>query len=106
MIHRHLDLARAYRPARLDVDLLFLEAAVRPEIDLSKVMDYRPEAWRGYVRSLEHHAIQSDHQSMLDIEHAPMIATALQRHFQACQRTVTPAASEVDFDDDVRVAYA
>ncbi|MEE7567677.1 aminotransferase [Xanthomonas sp. Kuri4-3] len=82
LAHRHLDLARRYRPARVDVDLLFLEAAVRPELDLSAVMDYRPDAWHGYVRSLEHRALASDHQSMLAPAHAPAIAEALRHHLQ------------------------
>ncbi|WP_140727781.1 non-ribosomal peptide synthetase [Pseudomonas sp. Hp2] len=109
LTHRHLDLARRYRPARLDVDLLFVEAAVRPQIDLSAAMDYRPDAWRGHVRSLSSRAIDSDHQSMLGPQHAPAIAAFVREHLQRPRQddrqaatAAVPAADEAIAD----VSYA
>jgi enterobactin synthetase component F len=105
LTHHHLDLARSYRPAQLDVDLLFVEAAVRPQIDLSAAMDYRPDAWRDRVRSLTSHAIDSDHQSMLGPQHATAIATLLQNHLGRRRQdaaVVAPIADVVNED----VSYA
>lgn len=106
LIHRHLELARAYRPSRLDVDLLFLEAAVRPQIDLSAVLDYRPDVWTDYVRSLDHQRVDSDHQSMLDLVHAPVIATTLHRHHRERRPRTVHGPVQTHLADGVQVAYA
>jgi enterobactin synthetase component F len=104
LIHRHLDMARAYRPQNLDVDLLFVEAAVRAPVDMSLVMDYRPEAWRRHVRSLRSVAIDSDHQTLLDPLHAPKIACAVRQYWQARSRH-TAVADKAEVYSQWQVEY-
>ncbi|MEZ0469556.1 amino acid adenylation domain-containing protein [Luteimonas salinilitoris] len=77
---RNLELARRYRPARIDADLLFFNAAVKERVDLDGVLHYHSAAWRPYVAGeLEVHDVDSHHQAMLEPRAAAQIARVLQR---------------------------
>lgn len=75
----HLHLARRYQPRALAQDVLFVEASVRMTSggDDALWVDYRPQAWRPYVRSLQLHTLDSDHHSMLSPAHSATLSTLL-----------------------------
>nr|WP_076040047.1 non-ribosomal peptide synthetase [Xanthomonas campestris] len=75
----HLHLARRYQPRALAQDVLFVEASVRMTSggDDALWVDYRPQAWRPYVRTLQLHTLDSDHHSMLSPAHSATLSTLL-----------------------------
>ncbi|AKK66314.1 non-ribosomal peptide synthetase [Xanthomonas translucens] len=74
LTEHQLALAGNYQPQRVDVDLLFFEAAIKPAPDLSQLLQQRPEAWRDFVAELDVRPVDSDHQSMLQSAPAAQIA--------------------------------
>lgn len=74
LTEHQLTLASHYQPPRVDVDLLFFDAAIKPALDLSPLLDQRPAAWSAFVADLEVRPIDSDHQSMLQSAPAAQIA--------------------------------
>ncbi|PPV05158.1 non-ribosomal peptide synthetase [Xanthomonas bromi] len=87
MTQHHLQLARRFRPKSLDQDVLFVEAGVRMSSggDEATWVDYRPQAWRPYVRNLHLHVLDSDHHSMLSSAHAATLSGLL--HAATAQAT-------------------
>ncbi|MCC8475814.1 amino acid adenylation domain-containing protein [Xanthomonas arboricola] len=79
MTQHHLHLARRHRPKPLDQDVVFVEASVRMTSggDDTVWVDYRPQAWRPYVRNLQLHVLDSDHHSMLSSTHAATLSALL-----------------------------
>ncbi|MFO3704978.1 non-ribosomal peptide synthetase [Xanthomonas codiaei] len=75
----HLHLARRHRPRALNQDVLFVEANVRMSSggDDAQWVDYRPQAWRPYVRTLHLHGLDSDHHSMLSATHSTRLCALL-----------------------------
>ncbi|WDM67980.1 amino acid adenylation domain-containing protein [Xanthomonas cucurbitae] len=75
----HLHLARKHRPRALNQDVLFVEARVRMSAgdDDARWVDYRPQAWHPYVRTLHLHGLDSDHHSMLSATHSARLCALL-----------------------------
>ncbi|MCC4587623.1 amino acid adenylation domain-containing protein [Xanthomonas sp. NCPPB 1067] len=75
----HLHLARRHRPRALNQDVLFIEAKIRMSSggDDARWVDYRPQAWRPYVRTLHLHGLDSDHHSMLSPTHSARVCALL-----------------------------
>ncbi|WP_057668619.1 hypothetical protein, partial [Xanthomonas citri] len=87
LTQHHLQLARRHRPKPLEQDVLFVEASVRMSSggDEAVWVDYRPQAWRPYVRNLHLHVLDSDHHSMLSPAHSATLSGLL--HAATAQAT-------------------
>ncbi|WP_045767358.1 non-ribosomal peptide synthetase [Xanthomonas albilineans] len=92
---QQIALASHYRPQCVDVDVLFFDAEIKPALDLSSMLDQRPDSWRDFVGELDVHSIHSDHQSMLQPATAAQIArivdARLHRRTHAAGRPVITA---------------
>ncbi|QDI05462.1 amino acid adenylation domain-containing protein [Xanthomonas cerealis pv. cerealis] len=97
LVEHQLALASDYQPQRVDVDLLFFDAAIKPALDLSPLLDHRPDAWRDFVAGLDVHPIDSDHQSMLQSAPAAQIARIVDARLRPhqCAPRASAAASRL-----------
>ncbi|QAU25224.1 amino acid adenylation domain-containing protein [Dyella sp. M7H15-1] len=89
----NLMLARKHVPRRIDADVMFLNATIKEEVDLSSQLHDKPEAWRPYVDGwLDVHDVACHHQAMLDPEHAVHIGKRVMQRLHALQSIRVPAA--------------
>ncbi|PPU87176.1 non-ribosomal peptide synthetase [Xanthomonas populi] len=104
LTQHHLHLARRHRPRPLEQDVVFVEASVRMSSGADEVVwvDYRPQAWRPYVRNLHLHALDSDHHSMLSPAHSATLSALL----HAATANVTQCAGSIATASDGVAEYA
>jgi enterobactin synthetase component F len=92
----NLLLARKHVPQRIDADVLFLNAAIKGDVDLSGHLHDKPEAWRPYVDGwLDVHDVACHHQAMLDTEYAAYIGKRVMQRLHALQSIRLPAAASL-----------
>ncbi|MGH7057147.1 MAG: amino acid adenylation domain-containing protein, partial [Acetobacteraceae bacterium] len=82
VISNNLQLARAYRPRRVDVPLLYFHAT-RTAGNLEGVLDASPSAWRPFVTRIQIHELACHHEAVMEPIPAAQIAGRLQQRFSA-----------------------
>jgi enterobactin synthetase component F len=93
-------LARKHVPQRIDADVLFLNAAIKGEVDLSGQLHDKPEAWRPYVDGwLDVHDVACHHQAMLDAEYAAHVGKRVMQRLHALESIRIPAAAALPVMD-------
>jgi enterobactin synthetase component F len=96
----NLLLARKHVPQRIDADVLFLNAAIKGEVDLSGQLHDKPEAWRPYVDGwLDVHDVACHHQAMLDAEYAAHVGKRVMQRLHALESIRIPAAAALPVMD-------
>lgn len=96
----NLLLARKHLPQRIDADVLFLNAAIKGEVDLSSQLHDKPEAWRLYVDGrLDVHDVPCHHQAMLDTEYAMHVGEHVMQRMSALQSIRITAAAALPVMD-------
>ncbi|MGJ7902689.1 amino acid adenylation domain-containing protein [Lysobacter sp. 1R34A] len=74
----NLMLARRYRPAPIETDVVFFNAGLKEHVDLDGLLHYHAAAWQPYIGGrIEIHDIDCHHQSMLEPRAAAHIARVL-----------------------------
>jgi enterobactin synthetase component F len=91
----NLLLARKHVPKRIDADVLFLNAAIKEEVDLSGQLYDKPEAWHPYVEGwLDVHDVACHHQAMLDTDYAVHVGRRVMQRLRSLQSIRVPALME------------
>ncbi len=79
LTRQHLAMARRYRPARVDTDVIFFHATRKTAIASSEVFHQHPDAWQPWVGgSFDVHDVDCHHQAMLE----PAPAMEIARHLR------------------------